>query len=121
MLKQRLATANKVATQLSEAEAAFDLAIAKLGALTNLLPEAQAAAKLSPVVGDAADGHLHGAVAAMFTGRTNLVALHHELDKIRNHVGLRNFRVTATGDAVKILEPQGRNDDAALAAATKAA
>ncbi|HET6526846.1 helix-turn-helix transcriptional regulator [Sphingopyxis sp.] len=121
MLKERLAAANKVATDLAEAEAAVDLAIAKLGALVTSLPDAQTAAKLSPVVGDAAYGHIQGAVASLFTGRSSLVAFHHEMDRIKDRVGLRNFRITATGDAVKILEPQGRNDDNAAASEARAA
>lgn len=121
MLKERLAAAKKIATELAEAEAAVDLAIAKLGTLVNSLPDAQAAAKLSPVVGDTAYSHIQATVMAMFTGRSSLVAFHHEMDRIKNHVGLRNFRVVATGDAVKILEPKGRNDDAATASKAQAA
>ncbi|MGV7123070.1 LuxR C-terminal-related transcriptional regulator [Sphingopyxis sp. 550A] len=121
MLKERLAAANKIATELAEAEAAIDLAIAKLGALVTSLPDAQTAAKLSPVVGDAAYGHIQGAVVSLFTGRSSLVAFHHEMDRIKDRVGLRNFRITATGDAVKILDPQGRNDDAATASEAQAA
>lgn len=121
MLKQRLAAANKVAADLAEAEAALDHAIAKIGALVVSLPGAQAAAKLSPVVGNTAYGHLQGSLAKIYAGRTSLVALHHELDEIRNRVGLRNFRIVATGDAVKILEPKGRNDDGAALADTRVA
>lgn len=116
MLKERLAAANKVATDLAEAEAAFDLAIAKMGALVTSLPSAQAAVKLSPVAGDTAYGHIQGAVASLFAARSNLVAFHHEMDGIKNHVGLKNFRVTGAGDAVKILEPQGLNDDGTVTA-----
>lgn len=121
MLKERLAAANKVATELSEAEAAVDLAIARIGALVNSLPNAQAAVKLSPVVGDTAYGHIQGTVASLFAARSKLVAFHHELDGIKNHLGLRNFRVRAAGDAVKVLEPQGRNDDAVTASDAQAA
>ena len=122
MLKERLAAANKVATDLAEAEAAFDLAIAKMGALVTSLPSAQAAVKLSPVVGDTAYGHIQGAVASLFAARSNLVAFHHEMDGIKNHVGLKNFRVTGAGDAVKVLEPTGLNDDGTVTASeTKAA
>ena len=121
MLKERLAAANKIATELAEAEAAIDLAIAKVGALVNSLPSAQAAARLSPVVGDTAYGHIEGTVLSLFKGRSNLVAFHHEMDRIKTHVGLKNFRVVGTGDAVKILEPQGRNDDGAVASEAQAA
>ena len=121
MLKERLAAANKIATDLSEVEAALDVVIAKMGNLVTSLPAGQAAVNLSPVVGDAAYGHIQGAIASILTGRSNLVAFHHEMDRIKNHVGLRNFRVTATGDAVKILEPQGLNDAAATASEAQAA
>ncbi|WP_447763438.1 helix-turn-helix domain-containing protein [Sphingopyxis panaciterrae] len=116
MLKERLAAANMVATELAEAEAAVDNAIAKIGSLVNALPASQAAVNLSPVVGDTAYAHIQDVFASILTGRSKLVAFHHELDRIKNnHAGLRNFRITATGDAVKILEPQGLNDDAATA------
>lgn len=121
MLKERLAAANKIATELAEAEAAIDLAIARLGVLVTSLPDAQTAAKLSPVVGNVAYGHIQGAVASLFAGRSSLVDFHHEMDRIKDRVGLRNFRITATGDAVKILEPQGRNDDHATASEAQAA
>lgn len=110
MLKERLAAANKIATGLAEAEAAVDLAIEKMGALVTSLPSAQAAVKLSPVAGNTAYGHIQGTAVSLFAARSNLVAFHHELDGIKNHVGLKNFRVTGAGDAVKILEPQGLND-----------
>lgn len=110
MLKERLAAANKIATRLAEAEAAVDLAIEKMGALVTSLPSAQAAVKLSPVAGNTAYGHIQGTAASLFAARSNLVAFHHEMDGIKNHIGLKNFRVTGAGDAVKILEPQGLND-----------
>ena len=121
MLNERLSAANKVATGLFEAEAAVDFAIATIGALVNSLPSAQAAVKLSPVVGDKAYDHIQGTVASLFAARSSLVAFHHEMDGIKNHIGLRNFRVRAAGDAVKILEPQGRNDDTVAASDAKAA
>src|SRR3546814_19954598 len=55
-------------------------------------------------------------VAALFEGRSHAVALHHALDEVKTGIGLRNFRVVGTGDAGKILRPEGRNDDAAIAA-----
>lgn len=118
MLKERLAAANMVASELAEAEAAVDHAIAKIGKLVNALPAGQAAVNLSPVVGDTAYGHIQDVFASILAGRSKLVAFHHELDRIKNnHTGLRNFRITATGDAVKVLEPQGLNDDATTASA----
>src|SRR3546814_15840840 len=82
MLKERLAIANKVAREVHDAETAIDLAIAKLGILATSLPKAQAAAKLSSVVGDRAFGHLQDAIANSFSGRARLVALHNELEPI---------------------------------------
>lgn len=122
MLKERLELANNVAAQLSDAETAIDAAIAKVGTLMAVLPAAQAAAKLSPVVGDATFGHLGAAVAALYDGRSQMVAVHHELDSVRNHLGLRHFKIVGTGDAGKILPPTARNDaHAAAAAAAEAA
>jgi hypothetical protein len=120
MLKERLAAANKIATDLAEVEAAVDLVISKMGNLVTSLPAGQAAVNLSPVAGDAAYGHIEGAFGSILAGRSKLVAFHHEMERIKNNVGLKNFRVTGTGDAVKILEPQGRNDDN-VAAETRAA
>src|SRR3546814_5957156 len=77
------------------------------------MPQAQAAAKLSTVVGSDAYAHLGATVAALFEGRSHAVALHHALDEVKTGIGLRNFRVVGTGDAGKILRPEGRNDDAA--------
>lgn len=110
MLKERLELANHVAVQLSEVEAAIDNAIAKAGTLMATLPAAQTAAKLSPVVGDTTFGHLGAAVAALYDGRSRMVAVHHELDSVKNHLGLRNFKVVGTGDAGKILPATARND-----------
>jgi hypothetical protein len=106
MLKERLAIANKVAREIHEAGAAVDIAIAKLGILTASLPEAQAAAKLSSVVGDKAFGHLQGAIANTFAGRANLVALHHELEQVKGRMGLRNL-VVGTGDLGKLVPGSG--------------
>lgn len=116
MLTERRNAANRIATKLFEAEAAIDNAIVALGALATAMPQAQAAAKLSSVVGDDAYNHLGGAVAALFEGRSRTVALHHALDEVKTGIGLRNFRVVGTGDAGKILRPEGRNDDGETAA-----
>jgi len=110
MLKERMEIANNVATALFDAEAAIDAAIVAVGALANLLPQAQGAAKLSPVVGDAAFGHLGISVKGLFESRSGIVALHHELDTVKTAMGLRNFRIVGTGDAAKILRPEGLND-----------
>jgi hypothetical protein len=106
MLKERLAIAHKIARDIHAAEAAVDLAIAKLGVLTAALPEAQAAAKLSAVVGDKAFAHLQGAIANTFAGRADLVALHHELEQVKGRMGLRNV-VVGTGDLGKLVPGSG--------------
>src|SRR3546814_10417971 len=115
MLTERRNAANEVAAKLFEAEAAIDHAIVAIGALASAMPQAQAAAKLSTVVGSDAYAHLGATVAALFEGRSHAVALHHALDEVKTGIGLRNFRVVGTGDAGKILRPEGRNDDAAIA------
>jgi len=107
MLKERLEIAKKLASEVHEAEAAIDVAIAKVGALMASMPEAQAKARLSSVASDVAFGHLSAAVAGMLGGRTNIVALHNELASIKDKVGLRNV-VVGMGDAGKLLpEPSG--------------
>lgn len=107
MPKERIALAKRVVTQVHETEAAIDAAIAKLGALVTLLPEAQAAAKLSPVASDATFGYLHLAIAGLFDGRTNMVALHNELSSVKDRMGLRNI-VVGTGDLGKLLPNSGQ-------------
>ena len=106
MLKERLAVANKVASELHAAEAAIDAAIQKIGVLMSTLPEAQNSAKLSAVSGDVAYGHLGAAITGMMAGRSNIVALHNELAHIKNHVGLRNI-VVGTGDMGKMVPNRG--------------
>ena len=107
MPKERLALAKKVATQIHETEAAIDAAIAKLGALVTLLPEAQVAVKLSPVASDASFGYLQLAIAGLFDGRANMVALHNELSSVKDKIGLRNI-VVGTGDLGKLLPNSGQ-------------
>lgn len=106
MLKERLAMANKVAAELHEAEAAIDAALKKMGTLMASLPEAQASAKLSPVASDIAFTHLGAAITAMMSGRTNMVALHHELSAMKDKIGLRNI-VVGTGDLGKLVPGRG--------------
>src|SRR3546814_7518845 len=106
MLKERLAIANKVAREVHDAETAIDLAIAKLGILATSLPKAQAAAKLSSVVGDRAFGHLQDAIANSFSGRASLVALHNELEQVKGRMGLRNV-VVGTGDLGQLVPGSG--------------
>src|SRR3546814_2876095 len=69
MLTERRNAANEVAAKLFEAEAAIDHAIVAIGALASAMPQAQAAAKLSTVVGSNAYAHLGATVAALFEGR----------------------------------------------------
>lgn len=107
MPKERLALAKKVVTQVHETEAAIDAAIVKLGGLVTLLPEAQAAARLSPVASDATFGYLQLAIAGLFDGRTNMVALHNELSSVKDKIGLRNI-VVDTGDLGKLLPSNGQ-------------
>lgn len=107
MPKERLALAKKVVTQVHETEAAIDAAIAKLGGLVTLLPQAQTAAKLSPVATDVSFGYLHLAIAGLFDGRANLVALHNELSSVKDKMGLRNI-VVGTGDLGKLLPNSGQ-------------
>ena len=124
MLKERLAVANKVASDLHAAEAAIDAAIQKIGVLMATLPEAQNSAKLSAVVGDTAYGHLGAAINGMMTGRSNIVALHNELASIKDKAGLRNV-VVGTGDLGKLVPNRGSlveaDDIVAEVAAVKAA
>lgn len=106
MPKERLALAKKVVNQVHEAEAAIDAAITKLGELMTLLPQAQAAAKLSPVASNASFGFLQLAITGLFDGRANMVALHNELSSVKDKMGLRNI-VVGTGDLGKLLPSRG--------------
>src|SRR3546814_4467609 len=111
MLTERRKAANEVAPKLFEAAAAIDHAIVAIGALASAMPQAQAAAKLSTVVGSDAYTHLGATVADLFDGRGHAVALNQALDEVKTGIGLRNFRVVGTGDDGKILRPEGRKED----------
>lgn len=111
MLKERRDAANSVASQLFAAEAAIDDALAKLGTLVTGLTTARSDARLSLVVGNEAYGHLGEAVTALVNSRSSVVALHHELDEVKNGIGLRNIKIVGTGDAGKIFETRGTNDE----------
>src|SRR3546814_13702320 len=93
MVQELHASANKVAREGNDAETSMELAIADLGSLATSLPKAQAADKLSSVVGDRAFGHLQDAIANSFSGRASLVALHNELEQVKGRMGLRNVVV----------------------------
>lgn len=121
MLKERLAIAKKLATEVHEAEAAIDIAIAKVGALMVSLPEAQAKAKLSSVASDDVFGHMNAAVAGLLGGRTSIVAVHNELTSIKDKVGLRNV-VVGIGDGAKLVPMRGLTEaDAPVAQQAKVA
>jgi hypothetical protein len=119
MLKERLAIANRLAKEMHEAEAAIDMAIAKVGTLMASLPQAQADVKLSAVVGDRAFGHLQSAAVGMLGVRTSIVALHNELASIKDKVGLRNM-IVGIGDAGKLLPSSGSLVEADAPAALQA-
>jgi len=102
MRNKRLEIASQLAREVHEAEAAIDQAIARVGVLMSSLPRAQADAKLSAVAGDKAFGHLQAAASGMLGSRSNMVALHNELARIKDKVGLRNV-VVGIGDAGKLL------------------
>lgn len=106
MLKERLALAQKVAAELHEAEAAIDAAILKMSKLMATMPEAQTSAKLSPVATDAAFVHMSAALGGIMSSRTNMVALHNELNTIKDKMGLRNV-VVGTGDLGKLVPGRG--------------
>ncbi|APZ97677.1 hypothetical protein BWQ93_03620 [Sphingopyxis sp. QXT-31] len=106
MLKERIAAANEVADKLHQYEKAIDEAIARAGELVSILPQAQASAKLSSVMGDTSFNLLHASVTGLFEGRARVVALHHELTSVKDRMGLRN-RIVGVGDLGKTLPPAG--------------
>ncbi|ALJ11711.1 hypothetical protein [Sphingopyxis macrogoltabida] len=112
MLKQRLEAANDVARKLVEAERAIENAIAATGVLAGALAQGQAKVGLSAVAADPAYSNLAVSFAGLFQAHANMVALHKELEMIKDAIGLRNFRIEGTGDAAKILRPTGGNDRA---------
>lgn len=106
MLKERIAAANEVADKLHQYEKAIDEAIARAGELVSILPQAQASARLSAVTGDTSFNLLHASVSGLFAGRAQVVALHHELNNVKDRMGLKN-RVVGAGDLGKLLPPSG--------------
>ncbi|AMU89993.1 hypothetical protein [Sphingopyxis macrogoltabida] len=112
MLKDRLEVATDIAKKLANAESAIDQALIAVGVLTSSLPQAQAAVKLSPVSGEVAFAHLETSLFGLLQCRQGMIHLHNELaNNIKPGVGLRNIKITAGGDASKIVRPTGLNDD----------
>ena len=87
-------------------------AIAATGVLAGALAQGQARAGLSAVAADPAYSHLAVSFAALFEAHAKMVALHKELEMIKDAIGLRNFPIEGGGDASKILRPTGGKDRA---------
>lgn len=122
MLKDRLEVATDIAAKLADAEMAIDQALIAVGVLTSTLPQAQAAVKLSPVSGEAAFAHLGISLNGILQSRKGMTDLHNELaNNIKPGVGLKNMKITAGGDASKIVRPTGLNDDQSDAQVSAAA
>jgi hypothetical protein len=89
MRDTRLAAATKVATQLFETERALDELLACAARLTASLPEARIEARLSGVMGQSAIESASQLLNAVANARGITVALHAQLDELKNDIGLR--------------------------------
>lgn len=88
MLKQRVAAAQKIATDLHAAEDAIDQAIIKLAQLASTLPIARIETNMSAVVGQDAVSKVTQAVAAAGQVRQMVTDAHAALSETQRQVGL---------------------------------
>jgi dGTP triphosphohydrolase len=88
MLKQRVAAAHKIATDLHAAEDAIDQAIIKLAQLASTLPIARIETNMSAVVGQDAVSKVTQAVAAAGQVRQMVTDAHAALSETQREVGL---------------------------------
>jgi nitrogenase molybdenum-iron protein alpha/beta subunit len=88
MLKQRIAAAQKIATDLHEAEEAVDQAIIKLAQLAGTLPVARFETNMSAIVGQEAVAKVTQAVAAAGQVRQMVTDAHEALSETQKQVGL---------------------------------
>jgi hypothetical protein len=88
MLKERVAAAQKIASDLHEAEEAIDLAIIKLAKLAGTLPVARMQTNMSAIVGQDAVAKVTKAVAAAGQVRQMVSDAHEALSETQRQVGL---------------------------------
>jgi dGTP triphosphohydrolase len=88
MLKQRVKAAEKIATELHEAEDAVDQAIIKLAKLAGTLPIARFETNMSAIVGQDAVSKVTQAVAAAGQVRQMIADAHQSLSETQRQVGL---------------------------------
>ena len=88
MLKQRAAAAQKIATELHEAEEAIDHAIIKLCQLAGTLPTARFETNMSAIVGQDAVTKVTQAVATAGQLRRMVTDAHAALSVTQREVGL---------------------------------
>lgn len=88
MLKERMVAAEKIATELFEAENAVDQAIIKLAKLAGTLPVARFDTNMSAIVGQDAVAKVTQAVAAAGQVRQMVTDAHQALSETQRQVGL---------------------------------
>jgi hypothetical protein len=88
MLKQRMVAAEKIASELFEAENAVDQAIIKLAKLAGTLPVARFDTNMSAIVGQDALAKVTQAVAAAGQVRQMVADAHQALSETQRQVGL---------------------------------
>ena len=87
MLKERVAAAKRITTDLHDAEKAIDEAIIKIAKLAVTLPTARFDTNMSAIVGQDAVGKVTQAVAAAGTVRQMLAEAHVALSETQKQVG----------------------------------
>ena len=96
MLKDRIAAAQRITTELHEAEFAIDEAIVKLARLAATLPTARIETRMSAIVGQEAVAKVTQAVAAAGHVRQMIAEAHEALGETQKQVGL-GARMFAAG------------------------
>lgn len=98
MLNNRLRAAQKVAAQLTAAEADLDRAMQSLVALTTTMIEAREVAGVSHVIGQKAFDRVGEATQNLFQTRSKVIDAHLSLAEARDQVGLRVVGLGALQD-----------------------
>jgi len=114
MLNKRRAAAQMVATRLFAAEEAIGEAYARIAELNAVMPQAQAEAGVSTVVGQEAFDGASAMLGTLAVARRQAIETHRAMDATRVQIGLRTV---AFGDGLEKppLFPKGASNDAAAA------
>lgn len=90
---KRVEVATNLASALFDAESAIETALAKLGALSQALPEARTRSGLAATEGQAAFEALIASMSGQVQSRAAMVDLHKELARLKGQTSYRSVMV----------------------------